>query len=218
MRPTRIIPRIALLASIVGNLFTQAPHAAGQSSSTSTASLVGGGVLGAYSGTVLGLVGAAGPCDRLLAGPTCPRTGALLGGAVGLAAGMVLGNNDSATLENHAKNAGYGAVAGGAVGLGLASLVRPYEWPDPLAFAAVGAAIGAAPKGSAVGFATGVVVGTLGWVAFPRLTAGDAITVAVVGLAVGGITEWVLEARDSRSGASSPLAVGFSVPLPIRTP
>jgi hypothetical protein len=142
----------------------------------------------------------------------------VLGGAVGLAAGMVLGNNDSGALERRLSNAGYGGLAGGLVGLGLWAVVRPYEWPDPLAFAAVGAAIGASPEGSAVGFAAGVAAGALSWVVFPRLTAGDAITLAVVGLAVGGIADWVSQAGNSNSGPSSFPSATFSVPIRIRIP
>lgn len=219
MNTIRLVGRRAVhVALVLALVSAQAPSVAGQTSDGSATTSLGAGALGAYSGAVLGLVGAMGPCNRLLSGALCPRAAAALGGALGLAAGVVHGSNDSSALRARLGNVGYGALAGGLVGLGLSGVVRQYGWPDPVAFAAVGAAIGASPEGAGVGFAAGATVGALAWMALPRWKVGDAISVAVAGLALGGIVGWAWEAADSRSGASTPPAAVFSVPLPIRVP
>ncbi|MGD8320734.1 MAG: hypothetical protein PVJ02_09775 [Gemmatimonadota bacterium] len=215
-RPTR---RFAAIALVVTLLWSGARSVSGQAAEGSTASAVGLAVLGAYSGTVMGLIGAVGPCNRLLSGAVCPRVGAALGGAVGLASGAVLGSNDSAALEGAFRNAGYGALAGGLVGWGLTGVVRQYWWPDPLAIGAVGAAIGASPKGAGAGFVAGAAAGFLSWMAIPRVSVGDAISLALTGLAAGGLIGWVSEAAASRSGGpalatSAALSVSFRLPLP----
>jgi len=206
---------VALILALSG---VQPPPASGQVSGGSTASALGGGVVGAYSGAVLGLVGAAGPCNRLLWGAACPRTAAALGGALGLASGAVLGNHDSAAVEGRLENAGYGALAGGLAGFALTAVVRQYAWPDVLAFAAVGAAVGASPEGAGLGFGVGAAVGVLSWLAVPRFNVGDAISTALLGLAAGGIAEWISEAADSRSRSSTSLAPVTSVRLRIPVP
>jgi len=211
----RSAPSVGLILALFG---VQAPPASGQASGGSTASALGVGALGAYSGAVLGLVGAAGPCNRLPWGAACPRAAAALGGALGLAAGTVLGNTDSAAMGGRLENAGYGALAGGLVGFVLSPVVRQYAWPDALAFAAVGAAVGASPEGSGLGFGVGAAVGVLSWLAIPRFNVGDAISAAVVGLAVGGIAGWISEAADSRSRSSTSPAAVLSVRLRIPAP
>ena len=218
MRLVRLPLRFGPFALSMALLCAQAPPASGQEPGGSTSSAVLGGTLGAYSGVVLGLVGATGPCNRLLWGASCPRAAAALGGALGLAAGAVLGSNDTAALDGRLANAGYGALAGGLVGWGLSKVVRQYAWPAPLAFAAVGAAVGASSQGAGEGFAIGAVVGALSWVAIPRFNVGDAISAAVVGLVVGGLSEWISEASRSRSGASTAPGPAFSMQLRIPSP
>jgi len=196
----------------------QAPLASGQTSEGSTASALGVGALGAYSGAVLGLVGASGPCNRLLWGAACPRAAAALGGTLGLAAGMVLGANDSAALGGRLRSAGYGAVAGTLMGFALSAVVRQYAWPDALAVAAVGAAVGASPEGSGLGLGVGAAVGALSWLAIPRFNVGDAISTALVGLTLGGVTGWISEAAHSRSRSSAPPAPVLSLRLRVPVP
>jgi hypothetical protein len=215
----RLTQRFACIAVVVMLLCSGARPVSGQATEGSTASTVGLGALGAYSGTVLGLIGAVGPCSRLLSGAVCPRTAAAFGGAVGLAAGVVLGSNDSAALDGSLRHAGYGVLAGGLVGWGLTGVVRQYWWPDPVAFAAVGAAVGASPRGAGVGFAVGAAVGFLSWMTLPRVSVGDAISLALTGLAAGGLVGWVSEAARSRSGGDNPtsgaaVSVRFRLPLP----
>lgn len=211
--------RFVSIALVMGLPWSWAPSVSGQETQGSTASAVGLGVLGAYSGTVLGLIGAAGPCNRLLSGAVCPRAAAALGGAMGLTAGAVLGSNDSGALKSNFRSAGYGALAGGLVGWGLTRVVRQYRWPDALAFAAVGAAIGAFPKGAGAGFAAGAAVGFLSWMTMPHISVGDAISLALTGLAAGGVVGWVSEAARSRSGGPAPsagpaLSMRFRVAVP----
>jgi hypothetical protein len=194
------------------------PALSGQASDGSTGSAVGTGILGAYSGAVLGLVAATAACDRVLVGPLCPRAAATTGGTVGLVAGVILGSNDSTAPRDRLTGAGYGALAGGLVGLGLSAVVRQYGRRDLLAISAVGAAIGTSPKGAGVGFATGAAVGALSWLVFPSFKVGEAISAAVLGLAVGGVVEWVSDAANSASADAAPVGLSFSVPLGSRVP
>jgi hypothetical protein len=218
VRSSRTTPGLAGIVLAVGLLAGWPRLVTGQATEGSAVSALGGGALGAYSGMVLGLVGATGPCNRLLWGASCPRAAAALGGALGLGAGAVLGGNDSGAVGGHLENAGYGAVAGGLVGWGLSGVVRQYAWPDPLAFAAVGAAIGASPEGAGLGFGVGATVGVLGWLTIQRFNVGDAISVAVVGLAVGGIAGWISDAAESRhrryTAPAATLALHLRIPAP----
>lgn len=212
------VPHHVHLVALLALQCSFVPSLCAQASDGSTASAMGAGALGAYSGTVLGLVAASAACDRVLVGPVCPRAAAATGGSVGLIAGLILGSNDSAATKDRFATAGYGALAGGLVGLGLSAVVRQYGWRDLLAVSAVGAAIGASPEGAAVGFATGAAVGAVSWVVLPSFKVGEAITAAVVGMAVGGVVGWVSGAMDSSSGNAVPIGVSFSIPFGSQVP
>jgi hypothetical protein len=95
--------------------------------------------------------------------------------------------------------------------------VRQYAWPDAVAVAAVGAAVGAAPEGAGRGVGLGAAVGVLSWLAIPRFNVGDAMSMALVGLAAGGIAGWISEAAHSRS-RSSTFPPAFSARLRIPVP
>lgn len=180
-----------------------------QENSGSTGDAIGGAVLGAYSGTVLGLLGAFGPCNRTLSWARCPRISAVVGGSVGLAGGLRMGAENSDGLHRRWRSAGYGGVIGGLVGYGLSLGVRQYGWPDVGVFLAVGAGIGASPIGAGVGFAAGAVAGTLAWLAVPEFKIGDAAAVSLVGLAAGGLAGWV--AGTGSDGKDRPLLLPLQV-------
>lgn len=191
-------------------LSSTAPDLPAQDHSGSTGDAVAGAVLGAYSGTVLGLLGAFGPCNRTLSGARCPRISAAVGGSLGLAAGLRMGAENPDGLDRRWRSAGYGGVIGGLVGYGLSLGVRQYGWSDVGMFLAVGAGIGASPVGAGVGFAAGAVAGTLAWLAIPEFKIGDAAAVSLVGLAAGGLAGWV--AGTGGDGKDPPLLL----PLQIR--
>ena len=199
-------------------LSIQPPPAAGQDDTGSTQSALAGGALGGYAGTALGLAGAMGPCNRLLAGPVCPRVAAVAGGALGTFAGAMMGAHSTAQLEYRLRNAGVGALVGGVVGLGLSTVVRQYSWPDPVAFAALGAAIGTVPEASGIGFLVGAGVGAVSWLAFPRLAVGDAIAVTAFGTALGGLVGWVVKGLNNDGGPTSGSSAAFIIPLSIPVP
>jgi hypothetical protein len=108
-----------------------------------------------------------GICNRTLAEAHCPRIAAAFGGILGATSGMVMARENRGDLGGEWRGAGYGALIGGAVGLGLAQGIRQYHGTDVFAFAAVGAAIGASPKGAGIGFGVGAALGSLGWLARP---------------------------------------------------
>jgi len=173
---------------------------------------IGGVLLGASSGTVFGLLGGVAICNRTLhGGGRCPGASAAMGGILGGVSGAVLGDRDAGALDDRWRGAGYGALIGGVAGFGLSRIARQYGWIDVGAFVAVGGAIGASPAGAGLGFGIGAALGTLGWLAIPEMKLGDAVAVSVLGLAAGGLANWVVGA--SRAGdQGTPLVI----PLQIR--
>jgi len=172
---------------------------------------VSGAFLGTASGTVLGLLGGVGVCNRTFLGAKCPGVSAAMGGILGGVSGAVLGGEDGGALDDRWRGAGYGAMIGGVVGFGLSRVARQYGWTDVGAFVAVGGAIGASPEGAGAGFGIGAALGTIAWLAIPDLKLGDAVAISVIGLAVGGLADWVMGA--SRTGNQSTSLV---IPLQIR--
>jgi len=198
-----------LVAVAVGAL----PDAAtGQENSSAWRGVVGG-ALGAYSGALLGTIGSVTPCTETYAGPTCVRWSAIAGGAIGLGSGAIIGANSSEDLEKHAIGAGVGFVIGAGAGAVLKPIVQRFSWQDVAAMGLVGGAVGAAPVGSAIGFAAGGLTGFVLWKAVDGVELPNAVAIALGGLAIGGLTEWVVGAADSWStgGPSVQLVVPFSV-------
>ena len=182
-----------------------------QETESSGSDPIGGALLGASSGTILGLLGGSAVCSRTLFGSTCPRVSAALGGAVGGVSGAVLGDRDAGVLDDRWRGAGYGALAGGVVGFGLSRVARQYGWKDVGAFVAVGGAIGAAPAGVGIGFGIGAAVGAIGVLAIPKMKIGDAVALSLAGMAVGGLADWVMGAGNAEEGVPR-----LVVPLQIR--
>jgi hypothetical protein len=186
-----------------------------QASDESAGTAVLGGALGAYSGAALGLAASLVPCNRVLAGRRCVRVSSSVGGALGLIAGAVLGARDEGRLHHRLRGSGYGALAGGVVGLGLRSFVRQYGWADVGAASAMGAAIGASATGAGLGFAAGAIPGVLLWKVFGVIDTSDAVALSLAGLALGGLVGWVTAAGvDPNRGATPvqlviPLGVSF---------
>jgi hypothetical protein len=171
-----------------------ASRSAAQEPRGSTPAALGGAALGAYSGSVFGLLGGVGPCNRILSGPACPRIAAAVGAGVGLVAGAWMGTEDSGSLNARWRGAGYGAAAGTLVGYGLSRGVRQYGWLD---------------VGTFLGVGTGAAVGGLLWLVVPEMKIGDAVAVSLVGLAVGGLAGWVSGMDVHRD--SPPLVIPLQV-------
>ncbi len=186
-----------------------ASRADAQEGGGSTAAALGGAALGAFSGSVFGLLGGVGPCNRTLSGTVCPRIAAAVGAGAGLVAGAWMGAEDAGSLDARWRGAGYGAAAGTLVGYGLSRGVRQYGWTDVGTFLGVGVALGTAPLGAALGFGTGAAVGGLLWLVVPEMKIGDAVAVSLVGLAVGGLAGWV--SGMEHHGDSSPLVIPLQV-------
>jgi hypothetical protein len=186
-----------------------ASRSAAQEPRGSTPAALGGAALGAYSGSVFGLLGGVGPCNRILSGPACPRIAAAVGAGVGLVAGAWMGTEDSGSLNARWRGAGYGAAAGTLVGYGLSRGVRQYGWLDVGTFLGVGVALGTSPLGAVLGFGTGAAVGGLLWLVVPEMKIGDAVAVSLVGLAVGGLAGWVSGMDVHRD--SPPLVIPLQV-------
>ena len=125
--------------------------------------------------------------------------------------GWVLGDRNAGVLDDRWRGAGYGALAGAAVGLGLSWTARQYGWKDVGAFTVMGGAIGASPVGSGIGFGVGAIVGAVGVLTIREMKLGDAVSLSLVGLAAGGLAGWVIGAADAEE--ETPLMI---IPLEIR--
>jgi len=179
----------------------------------STASTLGGVALGAYSGSVLGLLGSVLPCNRTLYGPKCAATGASVGGALGVAMGGLIGAQNQDETIVRLEGAGVGALIGSGVGIILRRAVRQYDWEDAATVAVVGGAFGATPVGSGIGLGTGAVVGSLVWLTFPRAGLQDFILFTMAGAALGGMVDWADGASDAkRDGGRTSIPLSFSIP------
>ena len=174
---------------------------------------VGGGALGLYSGALLGAAGGMIPCTQTALGVKCVRVAAAAGGVIGLIGGLYLGDADEDGVVSSYKGAAYGALAGGVVGFTLKEIVPHYGWPDVAAGAAIGAGIGASPKGSAIGLAAGAAIGVVLWRAVPMIELSDAVGIGLIGVAVGGLSSWIVRAVDAQDGANP--AEGFELSFNI---
>jgi hypothetical protein len=127
----------------------------------------------------------------------------------------VIGSADQEMGQRHLRNAGIGAFIGAGTGLVLQELVRQYGWLDAGAGALIGGAIGAAPKGAGIGAGIGAAVGVSLWALFPRFEPGDAVALTLLGVAVGGLTQWITDAARAGSSPSDPIPIPlFSVGVP----
>ena len=174
---------------------------------------VRGGALGLYSGALLGAAGSMIPCTQTAAGVKCVRAAAAAGGVIGLISGLYLGDADEDGIAASYRGAAYGALAGAAVGFALKEVIPHYGWLDVATGAAIGAGVGAAAEGSVIGLAVGSAVGVVLWRAVPAIEFPDAVGIAVAGLAVGGLTSWVVRAVDAQDDAraSEQFEISFSV-------
>ncbi len=202
--------RQALARTIVAALVVGPPALSAQTD-TDVAAAFGGAALGAHSGAAFGLLGALLPCNRTLQGARCARIATFVGGLAGSASGAVLAYRSREALEDRLGGAAWGSVAGAAAGYALKLGIREYGWRDVGAVAAAGAAFGASPVGAGIGFGVGAVVGTVLWVAVPDAGAPAATTAALVGMAIGGLADWVYRAAESGRESAS-----FVIPFQIR--
>ena len=208
------LARTLILAAAVAHFpLLGADPVSAQDESGSAAAAVGGAALGAFSGIGLGLTGGLVPCGNRVDGLTCARVAGVTGGVVGAVSGAVIGSRDSDLLLDHVGNAAIGAVAGGITGLVLQGLVRHYGWFDTGTGIILGTAFGAAPRGAGLGFAAGAVVGGALYLLLPQVELGDAVGISLLGLAAGGLAEWIQSAADSGSqgpGTFDATLVSFS--------
>ena len=182
----------------------------------STWAAVGGAALGAYSGTVLGAVGALMPCTQTYEGPACVRPAAIGGGIVGGLAGATLGAVDASLVGNSFVAGVIGASVGGAALLAVQPFLERWSWGDVAAGAVIGGAVAASGPGAAIGFGAGAIVGVATWQLFPGVKLPDAVAVTLFGLAAGGIGGWVwraIDAKESQHGSAGaqPAVLGFTI-------
>lgn len=183
---------IGILAAAVAH------HGDAQSASGSPTTAVVGGVLGAYSGSLLGFMGSLIPCTQRLRAVRCIQISAGTAATVASVSGVLLGAADEDRIWRVSRNVGIGAGTGALVGVALTRVTQRVGLRDIGALAAVGGAVGAAPRGAGFGLGIGGAVG-LALMGVTNLGLPDAIGIAAAGVAVGGLVQWILEASDARS-------------------
>ena len=194
----RLIRLNSLLAGLAFTAALGAAPAPVRAQEGSTAARLGGAALGLYSGSLLGLSGSTLACSQAAGPRTCARIALAGGGAVGGIAGGLLGDADSDDVGEAYRAAGYGALAGAAVGVLVKELVYYYDWVDVLAFMALGAAIGPVAPGAGLGLAAGAAVGFGIRLVVPSFELTDVAALGGIGLALGGLAAWALEAAEER--------------------
>ena len=217
IRGVRVIPsrRRRPAAFVVLALLGLMLKPASAQDSGSDWAIVAGGALGLYSGAVLGMAGGMIPCSQTYAGASCVRLVGISGGAIGLASGLYLGAEDEDRVVDALRGAGYGLLIGSAAGFTLSRIVPYYGWLDVVAGGGIGAAVGASAEGAVIGLAVGTVVGTVLWRSVPSFELPDAVGVAVMGLAVGGLATWVIRAVEAGGDRTSAQSAILSVSLKI---
>jgi len=189
----RLVVALAATASLV------APAVVMAQGEDDVAAAWAGGALGAYAGGTLGLAGALAPCNLVLEATRCTRVATGLGALIGAVSGAALAYDDPDALGGRLRGAGIGVLTGAALGSALRLRFRQVDWRDVGAVAAVGAAVGTAPVGAAVGLGIGMALGTVLWLAVPGPGLPEAAALAVAGLAIGGLADWVHAAASGGS-------------------
>jgi hypothetical protein len=151
---------------------------------------------------MLGLAGSTVSCAQVAATRTCARLALAGGGAIGAVAGGLLGDADAREVEDAFRAAGYGALAGAAVGIAVKELVYYYDWLDVVAFTALGAAIGPVAPGAVIGLGAGAALGYGLYLIVPSFELTDVAALGGVGFAVGGLAAWALQAADARENSA----------------
>jgi hypothetical protein len=175
------------------------PHTTAAQRDGSAPAAVAGGALGLFSGAMLGVAGSVSPCTQTWDGAACIRWHALGGGALGLVGGALAGGTNPDRIGGAALSAGIGFVAGGAAGLVLKPIAQRFGWHDVFTVGLLGAAVGASPRGAALGLGAGAVAGAIVWRLTPGGTFPDALAAALAGMALGGVSGWLVHgfARDT---------------------
>ena len=139
------------------------------------------------------------------------RWSAVVGGTIAAAGGALLGGNDDERLGDVAIRTGIGFLAGAASGMAVKSLAQRVGWEDVFAIGLIGGAVGSAPWGSLMGLAIGSSVGGILWPTVNGFTGVDAMTLALVGLAIGGVTQWMVDGIDASSNSTAQIVLPVSV-------
>lgn len=127
--------------------------------------------------------------------------------------GGLIGAQNQDDIVTRLEGAGYGALVGAAVGVGLRRAVRQYQWGDAVAMAMYGGAVGAAPRGSLIGVGVGAVVGGGVWLLFDDAGLPDFLMFALAGSALGTLYDWADGAATVRRRDGSSFSSSFSLPV-----
>lgn len=174
--------------------------------------VVVGSSLGLASGAMLGATGGLIPCSQTVSGDRCFRLAAAVGGVLGLAGGLMLAAEDRERVEDAWVGAGVGLGAGVLAGLTMKPFAQRVGWDDVLVVGFLGAAIGPVWRGAAVGAGAGMLAGAIGWRVDSDRTFPDALGLTMVGLAVGGIAEWMIRGINAQRGND----IAMMIPMNLR--
>ena len=205
---------VVLVALVYGTTALAAQDEATPASG-STLARVGGGLLGFYSTSLLGSIGAMIPCNQTYIGVRCVQLAGVTTGVAGLVSGFSLGAADSDKVGSAAIGSVIGFAAGSIAGLVIKSQAPLFGWPDVATLGFVGGAWGASWLGATVGLAAGSAVGVLLWQAIPSFDLPNAAGVGLMGMALGGVGSWIAGAIDAhRDDGGAPITL--TLPLAVR--
>lgn len=203
--------RIVLLA--VSALLTSASLYAQQGKAWAVAA---GGGLGFISGSLTAELAAIGPCNQTRWGVGCVQLSAGGGGTIGLAAGAAAGFQDAETIEDAALGAAIGFGVGAVGGVIVKPVAERFGWHDVATLGVAGASVGAGFPGSLIGLGAGGMAGLLAWQLVPGFERTNVVSAALVGLAVGSLTQWIKRAgATSKDVAVTHVALPFGMTIPF---
>lgn len=195
--------------AMVYSLFavTLAVNSAHAQDAGSGARRLAGGALGVTAGAVAGNVASILPCTQTPLGGRCVGGATILGGAVGLVSGVLVGGSDEGRLADRATTGLVGFVIGSTMAFTGRPFLQRVGLADVFTVGIVGGAIGTQPMGAFAGLGVGTALGVALRVAVPGFETPDVAAAAVAGLMMGVLVGWVSDAADARAAGSE------SVPL-----
>ncbi|KPJ97636.1 MAG: hypothetical protein AMS20_16785 [Gemmatimonas sp. SG8_28] len=160
-----------------------------------------GGGLGFLSGALSAELAAIGPCNQTRWGVGCVQLSAGAGGTIGLAAGAAAGFQDAETIEYAALGAAIGFGVGAVGGVIVKPVAERFGWHDVATLGVIGASVGAAFP-------------LLAWQLVPGFERTNVVSAALVGLAVGGITQWIVRVGADRTSDPT-MRAGFPLGMTV---
>lgn len=205
---TRGVPSSRPVRAVVYTLLTvtlamDAAHA--QDASGSTAWGLAGGALGLTAGATAGNVASILPCTQTPLGGRCVGGATALGGAIGLASGVIIGGSNRSRVSDRATTGLIGFAVASTIALAGRPFLQRVGLTDVFTVGVVGGVIGTQPMSALAGLAVGSAFGVALRVTVPGFETPDIAAAAVAGVMVGVLAGWISDAMDAGSSDPEPV-------------